>query len=75
MSTDEADTMDDGFAAKELLGWSVAAGLLLATLVEYFVAIKIDDPLWWLMPFIIIKGALIIEYFMHFTGLFNSEEH
>ncbi|MCP3856980.1 MAG: cytochrome C oxidase subunit IV family protein [Actinomycetia bacterium] len=75
MSEEPDERRNDGFAAREKLGWMVAGALFVLTLVEYFVAIQFEQPLLWLLPFIIAKGVLIIEYFMHFTALFKPGEH
>ncbi|MDH3680395.1 MAG: hypothetical protein OEV40_10660 [Acidimicrobiia bacterium] len=61
--------------SRQRLGLLVAVGLAVLTLVEYVIAVTVDDPLIWLLPFVIAKGALIMEYFMHFSSLFGGGEH
>ncbi|HJL76429.1 MAG TPA: hypothetical protein QF417_04070 [Acidimicrobiales bacterium] len=50
-------------------GWLTAAGLAVLTLLEYLVAVRIDAPTLWLLPFIAAKGGLILEVFMHASDL------
>jgi len=57
------------------LGLIVAAALAVLTVVEYVIAVSIDDPLIWLLPFVIAKFALILEYFMHFSSLWGKGDH
>ncbi len=72
-SSEGAET--DDFAQREQRGLLVAVGLAVFTLIEYIIAVGIDDPLIWLLPFAIAKGALIMEYFMHFSALFGDGDH
>lgn len=51
------------------LGVRIAIALAVLTVVEYLVAVTIDDPLRWLVPFILAKGWLILDYFMHVRDL------
>ncbi len=60
---------------KVRLGLIVAAALAVLTLIEYVIAVGIDDPLIWLLPFVIAKFALILEYFMHFSAVLGKGDH
>lgn len=61
--------------ARVRLGVLVTAALTVLTIVEYFIAVGIDDPLLWLLPFVVAKFVLILEYFMHFSSLFGKGDH
>ncbi|MDP7258686.1 MAG: hypothetical protein QF419_04905, partial [Acidimicrobiales bacterium] len=50
-------------------GWFTAGALAVLTLIEYFVATSVDRPTLWLLPFIVAKGGLILEVFMHSSDL------
>ncbi|MDP6215287.1 MAG: hypothetical protein QGI41_10160 [Acidimicrobiales bacterium] len=50
-------------------GWFTAGALAVLTLVEYVVATTVDAPTLWLLPFIVAKGGLILEVFMHSSDL------
>ena len=57
---------------KARLGIRVAVGLAVLTIVEFVLAVAIDDPLLWLLPFLIAKGWLILDYFMHIRHVFDG---
>jgi len=57
------------------LGVKVALGLAALTLVEYFIAVSIEDPMLWLLPFVVAKGWLILDYFMHFRHFLAEGRH
>jgi hypothetical protein len=52
----------------------VMAALLLAvlTIIEYFVAISVEQPLLPLLPFVIVKGWIILDAFMHVRAVFHA---
>lgn len=54
-------------------GLIVATGLAVLTVIEYVIAVQIDRPLWWLVPIALVKGWLILDYFMHIRALFGDE--
>lgn len=56
---------------KARLGIRVAVGLAALTVVEFILAVAIDDPLLWLLPFVAAKGWLILDYFMHIRHVFD----
>lgn len=56
------------------LGWLVALGLAVATVVEYVVAVELARPLVPLAIVALIKAWLIVTYFMHITQLWSGEE-
>lgn len=58
-----------GLAAVAQRGWLTAGLLAILTLIEYVVATSVDRPTLWLLPFIVAKGALILEVFMHSSDL------
>jgi hypothetical protein len=55
----------------------VIAAILLAvlTVIEYFVAIGLDDPLLALIPFVLLKGWVILDVFMHVRQVFREGGH
>lgn len=65
------------YRTKVVVGVAVAVGLAILSVIEYFVAVELSNPLWWLVPFMVAKGALIMEYFMHISDLRhgNGEGH
>jgi hypothetical protein len=57
---------------KGLIG---AALLAVLTVVEYFIAISLDDPLLALLPFVALKGWIILDVFMHVRQVFKEGGH
>ena len=54
----------------------IGAGLLaVLTIIEYFVAIGLDDPLLALIPFVLLKGWIILDVFMHVKQVFREGGH
>lgn len=52
----------------------VIAAILLAvlTVVEYLVAVKVAQPLIPLLPFVVLKGWIILDSFMHIRAVFQE---
>ncbi len=72
--TDQVETVDaGGLGAKSRLGVLVAVWLAILTAVEYLIALNVDDPLIWLIPFVLAKGWLILRYFMHIRDVLGEE--
>ncbi|MAG04297.1 MAG: hypothetical protein CL406_06760 [Acidimicrobiaceae bacterium] len=67
MSDNSNDT--GGLTAVIQRGWLTAGALAVLTFIEYIVATSVDRPTLWLLPFIITKGGLILEVFMHSSDL------
>ncbi|GEM_PF-3102787 len=61
-----------GLRAKSRLGIRVAVWLGILTVIEYFIAVEVTNPLVWLLPFVAAKGWLIMRYFMHVDALFEG---
>jgi hypothetical protein len=50
-------------------GLIVAVALAALTVIEFVIAVAIDDPLVYLLPFVIAKALLIMDYYMHIRRL------
>jgi hypothetical protein len=57
---------------KGLIG---AALLAVLTIVEYLIAISLEDPLFALLPFVALKGWIILDVFMHVRQVFKEGGH
>jgi cytochrome c oxidase subunit IV len=55
-------------------GWIVFALLAVLTIVEYFVSISLNSTVL-LFIIMLIKTALIVNYFMHVYRLWREENH
>ncbi len=63
-------------AGKFRLGWIVAGGLTLLTLVEYWIATTVTGNLPYILVIAILKAWLILKYFMHISQVWDEEgEH
>ncbi len=67
--------MSPAFARRLRLGLSVTAALTVLTVAEYLIAVNIKHPLLPLIPFALVKGLLILEYFMHVSAVFGKGDH
>ncbi|MFV1991708.1 MAG: cytochrome C oxidase subunit IV family protein [Acidimicrobiales bacterium] len=56
-------------------GWITAVLLGVLTLIEYAVAVTVENPLLLLLPFVLAKGALIMDFFMHVRKLRHGGDH
>ncbi len=54
------------------VGLIVAAVLGVLTVVEFVIAVTVDEPLLFLLPFVVAKGLLILDYYMHIRRLKGS---
>jgi len=74
--TTERLVVDRSSFNKAMMRGVVAAVLLaILTVIEFFVAISLDEPLLALIPFVILKGWIILDTFMHVRAVFSMEDH
>jgi hypothetical protein len=71
----EPETLSERY--KKMVVRGVAAALLLAILsiAEYVLAGEIDNPTWAMVPFMVVKGWVILDTFMHVRALRNEGAH
>lgn len=73
---EQTETVEgSAYRAKVELGLIVAVALAILTLIEYFIAVEVENPTIWLVPFAVAKGALILEFFMHFSSIVEGDDH
>lgn len=69
-------TIDAALSDVARLGWRVAGALAVLTVLEYVIAVNVDTlVIVWLLPFVLAKGWLILDYFMHFKAFLRGGEH
>ncbi len=74
--SDEQLTIDSDGLKKASRKGLIAAGLLaVLTIIEYFVAVGLEDPLLALLPFVALKGWIILDAFMHVRAVFGEGDH
>lgn len=75
MTTEELTIDSEGLRKASRKGLLAAALLAVLTVIEYFVAVGLDDPLLALLPFVALKGWIILDTFMHVRAVFGDEDH
>lgn len=78
MTTEQGTTQQqtiDHEGLKKATRKGIVAAVLIAilSLIEYFIAVSVTDPLWALMPFILAKGWIILDTFMHIRALWSDD--
>jgi len=77
--TADQQTADQQTIDHENLKKATRKGILAAVLIailsviEYFIAVEVANPLWLLMPFVIAKGWIILDTFMHVRALWGDD--
>lgn len=66
---------NEGLAKATKKGLIAAILLAILTVIEFFIAVGIEEPLWPLLPFVALKGWIILDSFMHIKALWQSEGH
>jgi hypothetical protein len=72
MTTEKVAVDHEGLRALRRKGMIAALILGVLTVIEYFVAIGLDDPLLALIPFVLLKGWIILDTFMHVRALWGD---
>ncbi len=75
MSTEVAITEPEVLRRRIKTGWVVAAVIAVLTIIEYMIAVNLENPLLLLLPFVVAKGLLILDYFMHIRKLWGGGDH
>jgi hypothetical protein len=75
MTTELVPIDQEGLRKTTRKGLIAAALLAVLTVIEYFVAIGLDDPLLALIPFVMLKGWIILDVFMHVKQVFREGGH
>lgn len=53
-------------------GIRAAVFLAILSVIEYFIAVEVTNPLWPLLPFVLLKGWIILDAFMHVRAVFGD---
>jgi hypothetical protein len=75
MTTELVPIDQEGMRKATRKGLIGAALLAVLTIIEYFVAISLEDPLLALLPFVALKGWIILDVFMHVRQVFKEGDH
>lgn len=75
MTTEQVVIDTEGLRDATRRGLIAAAILAVLTVIEFFVAAYIENPLYPLLPFVILKGWIILDSFMHVRSVFGDGDH
>ena len=75
MTTEELTIDSEALKKATRKGLIAAALLAVLTVIEFFVAVGLDDPLLALLPFVALKGWIILDTFMHVRAVFGEGDH
>lgn len=53
-------------------GVMAAVFLAILSIIEYFIAIEVAQPLWPMLPIVALKCWIILDTFMHVRAVFHS---
>lgn len=76
MTTDQVAIDRDGLRKDSRKGIIGALWLAVLTVIEFFIAVGGDgEPwlLWALLPFVLLKGWIILDTFMHIRALWSDD--
>lgn len=74
-ATRSKEELDTGHRRAVRRGLGAAVALAVISVIEYFVAQEVHDPTWYMVPFMVVKGGIILEIFMHVGDLWKKEAH
>ena len=72
---EETNQVEQKKKAEYRQNFVIFLALVLLTLIEFFVAINMDDPTVLLLIIALVKAGLIVQFFMHIYRLWRTEEH
>ncbi len=72
---EETNQLEQEKKAEYRQNFFIFLALVLLTLVEFYVAINLDDPRVLLVIIGLVKAGLIVQFFMHIYRLWRPEEH
>ena len=75
MTTEPLIIDHEGFRSATRKGLIAAVFLGVLTAIEFFIATTIEDPLLPLLPFVALKGWIILDAFMHIRAVFSEGGH
>ncbi len=75
MTTEQFAIDTEGLKKASVRGIIAAVILAVLTVVEFFVATSFENPLLPLLPFVVLKGWIILDTFMHVRAVFGEGDH
>jgi hypothetical protein len=76
MTTNQVAIDQEALSNATKKGLMAALLLGVLTIVEYFIAVNVASPLLPLLPFVAVKGWIILDAFMHIRAVFHpGDDH
>lgn len=72
MTTEMVAVDRDGLTRAARRGVLAAVLLAILTVIEYIIAVSVAQPLLPLLPFVALKGWIILDTFMHIRAVFRT---
>ncbi|VAW03506.1 hypothetical protein MNBD_ACTINO01-959 [hydrothermal vent metagenome] len=73
MTLDQVAIDDEALRRATRKGIIAALILAVLTIIEYIVATNVESPLLPLLPFVALKGWIILDVFMHVRALWSDD--
>lgn len=75
MTPEQVEIDKEGLKKATRKGFIAFMLLAVLSLAEFYIAVNVDQPLVPLLPFVLLKGWIILDSFMHIRAVFTSEDH
>jgi hypothetical protein len=72
-ATDQQTSDQENLKKATRRGIVAAVILAVLTVIEFFIATGLENPLFALMPFVFLKGWIILDTFMHIRALWSDD--
>jgi hypothetical protein len=72
-STDQQAIDQENLKKATRRGIIAAVILAVLTVIEFFIATGVENPLFALIPFVFLKGWIILDTFMHIRALWSDD--
>ena len=73
MTAEQLPVDSNGFKKATRKGIIAAVAIAILTIIEYIIAVELANPLLPLLPFVFLKGWIILDTFMHVRALWSDD--
>lgn len=75
MTVEQVEIDREGLKKATRKGIIAVVLLAILSLAEFYIAVTVDQPLVPLLPFVLLKGWIILDSFMHIRAVFGDGDH
>lgn len=75
MTVEQVEIDREGLKKATRKGVIAVVWLAILSLAEFYIAVSVDQPLVPLLPFVLLKGWIILDSFMHIRAVFGDGDH